>query len=360
MRARWPRAGLVVVLALSLADCGHSSPAAVDPDRWVGPWAEGPPVQLFPGPVALVNFSADGEGILFTRHDRERPHMPRVPARRDTSETALGYLPIGGGSGVWSHFDTRPSQRDSLNNMITAAYRPGSLLVEEETGPIGHDVNRLDWPVLWHIELYQLDPRDQGHRRKLLDLFDEVGGHAVVPDGTLNWFFSLQWAGDDRFVGEGGHLRVKPGEPIERLGLFAGTIGDGTTTLERLDDLAGVDRWSVTDDGQVLLQSGHDLALLGFAGRGRQSLGTIPGGPERIVMTSRCDLATCWAIGRDRSVASADWEIWRIDRSTGVPELVRTVGPSPSGVPLLPPSGADVIVQFQGIPYRIAGVLSTP
>jgi hypothetical protein len=269
-------------------------------------------------------------------------------------------VPVAGGSGVWEYSDDRPGQLDSLNNMTTAAYRPGALLVQEETGPIGHDINLLDFPVFWHVELYLLDPLDPGHRRQLLDLFDEVGGHAVVPDGTLNWFFSLQWAGEHRFVGEGGHLLVKPMEPIERLGLFVGTIGTDTTIVERIDDLAGVDHWSVTDDGQVLLQSGHQLTLLPLGGGARQPLAIIPGGPERVVMASRCDRAACWAIARNNPVESADWEVWRIDRSTGATTMARTIALSAPGVPLLPPSGNAVLVQFQGIPYRLDGLLQTP
>ncbi len=348
------------LVAALLVGCGHTPPpTGADLERWTGPWQPGPPTQLFPDPVSVLNLSADGSGLLIRRSGHGAAPPP-TRTRRDTSESFLGFLPATGGSGVWDYSDDRPSQFDSLNNITTAAYRPGGLLVQEETGPIGHDIQRLDYPVFWHAALYLLDPFDPGNRRKLLDLFDEIGGHAVVPDGTLNWFFAIQWAGEHRFVGEGGHLLVKPMEPIARLGLFAGTIGTDTTVVERIDDLVGVDRWSVTADGQVLLQSGHHLALLPFSGGARQSLAIIPGGPERVVMASRCDRATCWAISGDGSPEPEAWEVWRIDRSDGEVAMVRTVAASPPGTPLLPPTGNAVLVLFQGIPYRLDGVLPTP
>jgi len=305
--------------------------------------------------VTVLNLSADGSGLVIARSDPDR-----FRRRPDYREHFAGLLPIAGGSGLWDYSDDRPSQFDSLNNVVLAAYRPGALLVQEETGPISHDTERLDYPVFWHVELYLLDPLDTGDRRKLLDLFDEVGGHAVVPAGTLNWFFAIQWAGDDRFVGEGGHLLVKPMEPIERLGLFVGTIAADTTTLERIDDLAGVDRWSVTADNQVLLQSGHDLALLPLDGGGRQPLATIPGAPERVVMVSRCDLAACWAISRDGPITSGDWMLWRIDRHAPQSDLVRTFTPPRHGTPLLPPAGRDLLVRVDGLLYLAPNLLPTP
>ncbi len=355
----WQPSPRSLVTMIMLSACGHNDPASVAPDRWTGPWRQGTTIQLFPNPVALVGFSTAGDGVLIRRSESPRVRPPYGPARRDTGESFLTFLPAGGGSGVWDWSDDRPSQHDSLNNVVAAALsRGGRLLVQEETGPI--PFNPDHYPVFWHAELYVLPPADPGRRRKLRDLYDEIDGHATVAEGTLNWFSRLEWAGEDRFVGTGAHRLVRPKTLLVPLGLFAGTIRSDTTLLEPIDPLDGVQGWSVTADGQVLLGSGLDLLLRPAGPGSRTHLATIPAAAGHPLLAARCDADLCWAITGTDASPYPDWEIWRVDRGAGSVQLARTISPNPRGIPILPPAGNWAMVSFNGIPYRINEVLPLP
>lgn len=351
-----PRAMAVLVI---LAACGHSDPATVDPDRWTGPWQQGTTIQLFPNPIAMIGFSADGKGLLVRRHEAPRVRPPYGPTRRDSGESFVAYLPANGGSGVWDWSDDRPSQFDSLNNVVAAALSAGGrLLVQEETGPIPFDPNH--YPVFWHAELYVIPPADPGRNRKLLDLYDDIEGHATVAAGTLNWFTRLEWIGEDRFIGDGAHRLVQPKTPLQPLGLFGGAIGADTTSITLIDPLDGIQGWSVTADGQVLLRSGLDLLLRPAAPGPRTPLATIPSDGIRTMLAARCDLDACWAVTGTDASPFPDWEIWRVDRRAHSVQMVRKLSPNPRGLPVLPPVGTWAVVVFNGIPYRIDDVLSNP
>ncbi|HPF61185.1 MAG: hypothetical protein KC544_02370 [Gemmatimonadetes bacterium] len=353
-----PQYLLYLLAALSTANCTHSTPAQVDNDP-KEPWSSGPPTQLTASPVAILNFTADGTGILIARRRVAIERLPNGSTRKDTGEMFVGQIPTAGGSGVWEWSDDRPDQFDSLNNITAAALSSnGQLLIQELTGPISS--NPDNFPVFWHAELYLVNLDARGYRRRLVGLFDEIDGQAVVPPGTLNWFSSLQWAGEYRFVGEGAHLSPRPGEPIQRLGLFQGLIRNDTTVVELIDDLSDVDEWSVTEDGMVLLRSGLDLFLLPASGGQREAITTIPAAPGRTVLAARCDRGSCWVVSRGGQPNGAAWDVWNIDRPDGHPTLVRTFNPDVLGVPRLPPRSRHAIVQVGGIPYAIREILSVP
>lgn len=338
-----------------LVGCGHSAPpTGADVDRWTGPWSPGPPERLYPGPVNLQNLTADGLGVLISWR------APVSPAahRRDSMDAPIGYLPMTGGSGVWSVGDDRPSQRDSVNRITDAALGvDGRLLYVETTHPVTFDSTR-HFPVYWHFELYLARPEDPGARRRLLQLFDEQDGHATVPDGTTNWLDGLQWVDRDHFAAVAASLL--PNRSLRRQGLVIGTITADTTLLELVDDLTGVDRWSATGDGDVLIQSGLTLSRLSIGGGPRRPLAELPDAPGRRLVASRCDRDACWAITRDGAASFAAWRIWRLDPTSGTIVATRDLSPPVSGDPILPPTGTDVLVLYQGVLHRIAGVLSAP
>jgi hypothetical protein len=266
-------------------------------------------------------------------------------------------VPIEGGSGQWDYGDSRRSQHDSTNRILSAALSADRrLLYIQETGPLHFDPKH--YPVFWHQELYLGVPGNPGAALKLLALFDEVSGMPTTDSGTVNWVADLQWLDNNRFLAVGGHLFPEPERAVKPLGLFVGTITSDTVLMEHVDNLGGIVGWSVTPDGLVLLQSNAQLSLLTLTDRRRATLATIPLENGQGLVASRCDVSYCWAISRSSDTNSPGWDVWQIDRSLGQLRHLRTVGSTLPGDLALPPSGTSAIVTHLGILYRIDRVLS--
>lgn len=344
-----------LVLLLLIAGCNHSPVTSWTPDAG-DVWDQGPPIQLTPQRVQFRGFTADGTGILIAR--RGQPvGGPSGGVRRDTSDIGVSVLPISGGSAAWQFRNQGPSQSDSTNRIISAAFSvDGRLLYVEETGPIVFDTNH--YPVFWHQELYLGTPQGSPGVRRLLTLFDEVVGQPTVPHGTINTLDGLQWLDHNRFLATAAHRTLMPGQDVQRIGLVVGKISPDTVTTELVDNLDGIERFAPAPDGTVLLQSSRELWILTLADKRRELLVSFPSSEERVVLTSRCDLAVCWAIVWQGADPQGTWEVWRVDRQSKEARMLTRVVFLLGATPLLPPSGQALIATHSGILYRIDNVLS--
>lgn len=344
-----------LVPLLLIAGCNHSP--AVSWTRDPGDaWDHGPPIQLTPHRVTFHNFTADGSGILIVRKMLPS-RRPTGEISRDTSDIGLGLLPIAGGGGAWDFGNQRRAQGDSTNRIISAALSTDNrLLYVEETGPRVFDPGH--YPVFWHQELLLSRPGASGPERALLQLFDEVSGQPTVPMGTINTLVDIQWLDQVRFLASAAHRRPMPNQDSLHIGLVVGTITPDTVTLEVIHDLLGIERFSPTPDGAVLLQSAQSLWLLSLPDKRQELLTTLSSSDERVVLTSRCDVTVCWAIALHQDDPSGTWEVWRIDRNTREAQMRRKVVFFLGATPLLPPSGRALVASLSGVLYRIDDALT--
>jgi hypothetical protein len=343
-----------LVLMLLLAGCNHSPVVSWTRDPG-DVWDQGPPIRLTPHRVTFHNFTADGSGILILR--RFQPtRSPAGEIGRDTSDIGLGLLPISGGGGTWDFINQRRGQGDSTNRIISAALSTDNrLLYVEETGPLVFNPDH--YPVFWHQELSLSRPGAAGPERRLLQLFDEVGGQSTVPPGAINVLVHLQWLDQNRFLASAGHRFPMPKQDSTNAGLVVGTITPDTARLEVIHDLLGIERFSPTPDGAVLLQSTRSLWLLSIPDKRQELLTTFSSTDERVVLTSRCDLSVCWAIVLHADDPPGTWEVWQVDRATREARFRSKVVFFLGATPLLPPTGRALIASHQGLLYRIDDAL---
>lgn len=339
-----------------LLGCGHTLPKQPDLDRATGPWSAGPPTQLTAAAVSVIGFTADGRAILIHRHDPTRVTGPDGEPRLDSSEIFLGLLPAMGGSGLWEFSDERTSQRDSINDITAAALAPdGRILYVETTGPDPRA--GYPFPIHWHTDLYLSDTADMGHRRKLLQLFDEDAGHALVPPGTINWLRDLAWIDSNHFTAIGTYQDLGFGSPLQPrpiIGPVIGTVTSDGAILTAIPDAHGVALTAVMSGHRLLVVENSRVRAYDYRADEYDPEVPIPqppGGAHRQVTTAACARSGCTLITRD---AGEDvLRVWSLPLP-GADSLIEvgTVDPRVSGRGWISPADGSLLVNADAA-YRI-------
>lgn len=279
--------------AMLLLGCEHSMPPSGVADRWTGPWRDGAPAQLTAFPVNVIGLSADGAQVLYTKQNRLPQTDPDGKrSTRDTADVCLGLLPAAGGSGTFMDCDRRAGQLDSLNRLVTAAVdAAGRTLSVVSVGPIDTVV-----PVREHLELYLGNTRDKGDRRRLMTLYHDIAGQAVVPSGTLNWLTDIAWLDADRFIALGHHSSPALTLQLSYLGLVIGQIGPDSATTTLLTDRPRPFQIAAGPGGTILLAYGSGEIVAIAANGDARWTSRVPLAPGARMLGVGCYAGGCLAV----------------------------------------------------------------
>ncbi len=283
----------MLVLAVLLLGCEHSIPPSGVSDRHTGPWRDGTPAQLTAFPVNAIGLSADGAQVLFIKQNRIPQTDPDGSrSTRDTADVCLGLLPAAGGSGTFMDCDRRAGQLDSLNRVVTAALDGSDrTLSVVSVGPVDTFV-----PVREHAELYLGNTRDKGDRRRLMTLYRDSAGLAVVPPGTPNWLTDLAWLDGDHFVALGFYARPALTLPLDYLGIVIGQIGPDSATTTLLTDRPRPFQIVAGPNGAVLLVYGSGEVVAISANGDARWTSRVALGPGARMLAAGCHPGGCLAV----------------------------------------------------------------
>lgn len=346
----------VLLVASLMSGCDHTAPFTTTLDRPADGYEAGPPTRLTHSPIEIAGWTSDDRAFIVLGPREPAVRLPDGSFRPDGSEWCVGLIPATGGSRFWEYCDDRLSQRDSLNHIVSASMATdGALLLVEVTGPLA--TSGYKFPVGRNAELWLSDTATPSQRRRLLQLYRDDIGRPVVSPGTINWLTRLAWAGSNRFVAKAGHLTPMPKAGVQWQGLVVGEISSDTTILRLVDDLQGVESWSVTSSGDVLLVVGSQLWMLSMAAAAaRELIADLPLMPGHHIATARCHAGECWAISKPNNDQIVDWQLWRVSGGV-VAEPIVVHQPSPPGMPRLSYRGRDLLVMHQRIGYLLKALL---
>jgi hypothetical protein len=336
---------LALAAALApLVGCGHTSPF-VTGDYWSrGPYQTvGDEKQLTVGGASAPAWLLDGGGIFFVA-----PNSSLF-----VTGSCFSVLPPGGGNALWYRCGgAAPQGLLDMSFFTAAAVGPDGAFLYAEV--VGH---RLPWaaPVGYRADLWLGDTARQAKDdRRILQLYRDSIGHALVPADSVNWIVNVQWAAPDTFLAIGQN--VTPADQFTTLGIEHGTVDSDGATVRLLPGTAGVRLYSVasTEDAVVFVDTGLVLWKTALEGGAVSSVAEVPAATSRSIADLSCAGTRCLILTHEVRAAvtgasQASATLWRLDLEDGGLDSLRGLTgfplALPTGVALAPTSDDGVLVQ---------------
>jgi hypothetical protein len=192
---------------------------------------------------------------------------------------------------------------------------------------------------------------------KLLTLYRDSIGLAVVSPTTVNWIAQSSWVAADTFVVVGQNLR--PNGTFTTLGAYRGIIRDTAELIGPLPGTAGRARYGFANDGHTVVFSDSgslQLWQVGFDdGSPPAVVGTIPDDTDRTIVDLSCGGTRCVVVTDELILGAVPAQnhmgatLWELDLVTGA-VTSRFVFPGTGVLEALPntvsvsPTSGDVVV----------------
>jgi hypothetical protein len=352
-------ARLAVLLAIAATASCHSAPFALVDLAATGPFIPGTEARLTTGTGFDISWSADGKSILY----RVKPRPPAPGDLRASNHRILDsfdvcpiVLPAAGGSALLEACDHRYKQNDSINFIVTAALNSnGQLLYAESIAPNSRQggISPTDFPIFYHTALYLADTTALYNPRRLLTLFHEVTGHAVVLSTAVNWLEQIRWIGASRFVALGKNL--DPDNTFTSLGIVVGTIIADSAVLDLIPNTAAIDHFAVAGATLVFRSSADTISAMPLAGGPVTLLGAFPAADRRSITDLSCQQALCVVLTAEPA-GTVRSRLWSIPVSGGAFTMLKSFDHVLTAA-RISPTGRSAVAIEGGVPYLLTDVL---
>ena len=286
-------------VALVLAACNHTAPFVTGFYRATGPFAEiAGEEQLTVGGVSFGAWSSDGARILSLT----------------SGSGCFNALPAAGGSGLWFHCNAgggySAAALDGHGRIVFQIWNAGLPL----------------FPVRGQADFWVVDTtRPYSLIHKLLTLYRDTVGLAVVSPTTVNWIAQSSWMGPDTFVVVGQNL--KPNGTFTTLGVYRGVIRDTAELTGPLSGTAGKAHYGFADGGHTVVFSDSGSLVLWKASfddiQPSEMIATIPHDSDRSIVDLSCGGNRCvvltdeLVLGRVPAQNHVGATLWELDLATG-------------------------------------------